>query len=116
MRMQGGSCVMAINSNAFAGEVPPKLDPPVPPTFPPFPPRSAAEIAAATAAAAEKAAAAAVAHARTWAANVQPDAVAAAGRAAPKAPGLELEADGAVGCWLAGVLCPCRAGGRAVQC
>jgi hypothetical protein len=94
---------MAINSNAFAGEVPPRLDPPMPPTFPPFPPRSAQEIAAATAAANEKAVAAAVAHAKLWAANVHPDTVAAAARGAPKAPGLELETDGATGCWLSGM-------------
>ncbi|WIA38397.1 hypothetical protein OEZ86_001723 [Tetradesmus obliquus] len=99
---QGGSCVMAINSNAFAGEVPPKLDIPGPPIFPPFPPRTAAEIQAATTAAAEKAANAAAAHARQWAVNVHPETVAAAAKGAPKAPGMELEADGAVGCWLAG--------------
>jgi hypothetical protein len=93
---------MAINSNAFAGEVPPKLDIPAPPTFPPFPPRTAAEIQAATAAAAEKAANAATAHAKQWAVNVHPETVAAAAKGAPKAPGMELEADGAVGCWLAG--------------
>jgi hypothetical protein len=84
------------------GDIPPRLDPPQPPVFPPFPPRSAAEIAAATAAAAEKAAAAATAHAKQWAANMHPEMVAAAARGAPRAPGLELEADGAVGCWLTG--------------
>jgi hypothetical protein len=93
---------MAINSNAFAGEVPPKLDIPAPPVFPPFPPRTAAEIQAATAAAAEKAAKAATAHAKQWAVNVHPESVAAAAKGAPKAPGMELEAGGAVGCWLAG--------------
>lgn len=93
---------MAINSNAFAGEVPPKLDIPGPPIFPPFPTRTAAEIQAATTAAAEKAANAAAAHARQWAVNVHPETVAVAAKGAPKAPGMELEADGAVGCWLAG--------------
>jgi hypothetical protein len=93
---------MAINSNAFAGEVPPKLELPKPPEFPPFPPRTATEIQAATAAAAEKAAVNATAHARQWAVNVHPEMVAAAARGAPKAPGMELEADAAVGCWLAG--------------
>jgi hypothetical protein len=32
---------------------------------------------------------------------VHPEMVAAAARGAPKAPGMELEADAAVGCWLA---------------
>lgn len=34
--LQGGSCVMAINSNTFAGEVPPKLDPPSAPALPQY--------------------------------------------------------------------------------
>lgn len=29
--LQGSSCVLAINSNAFAGEVPPRLELPAPP-------------------------------------------------------------------------------------
>jgi hypothetical protein len=93
---------MAINSNAFAGEVPPQLDWPKGPEIPPFPPRTAAEIQAITAATAEKNANLATAHARQWTVNVHPETVAAAARGAPKAPGMELEADGAVGCWLAG--------------
>eukprot|EP00878_Enallax_costatus_P012110 GHUV01012643.1.p1 GENE.GHUV01012643.1~~GHUV01012643.1.p1 ORF type:complete len:1562 (+),score=569.41 GHUV01012643.1:165-4850(+) len=97
---QGGSCVMAINSNAFAGEVPPRLDPIVPPQ-PSMPPRTQAEQQQVAAAAAEKAAAAATAYAKQWATNVHPETVAAAAKAAPKAPGMELQADGAVGCWIA---------------
>lgn len=107
---QSGSCVMAINSNAFAGDVPPRLE--LPPAAPPsssFPPRGMADAqqqgssssgAAAAAAGTEEVAAAAAAYARQWANVVHPEAVAAVARGAPKAPGLELEADGAVGCWM----------------
>lgn len=94
---------MAINSNAFAGEVPPRLDPPGNPRDNPQGlQQTPQQMAAAAAAANEKAATAAVTHARLWAANIHPETVAAAARGAPKAPGLELEAYGAVGCWLSG--------------
>lgn len=55
----------------------------------------------------EKAVSAATSHAKQWAANVHPETVPAAARGAPKAPGLELEADGAVGCWVEGALVSC---------
>lgn len=94
---------MAINSNAFAGEVPPRLDAPALPTLPTYARADAERYqAAATAAALEKAVTAATTHAKQWAANVHPETVPAAARGAPKAPGLELEADGAVGCWVTG--------------
>ncbi len=76
---QGASCTLAINSNAFPGEVPPRLDPMAP----------------------EGEGAAAERQARLFATNVHPEAAAAAGRTAPKAPGLELEGDAARGTWLA---------------
>lgn len=91
---------MAINSNAFAGEVPPRLDPVAPPP-PTYPPRTQTEQQQLITAAAEKAAAAATAYAKQWATNVHPETVAAAAKAAPKAPGMELQADGSVGCWIA---------------
>jgi hypothetical protein len=100
---QGGSCVMAINSNTFAGEVPPKLDPPSTPVLPQYIRGDADKLLqAASQAALEKAVTAATNHAKQWAANVHPETVPAAARGAPKAPGLELEADGAVGCWMEG--------------
>jgi hypothetical protein len=106
MCLQGGSCVMAINSNAFAGEVPPKLDPPSAPTLPQYIRGDADRLQQAAAQAAlEKATTAATSHAKQWAANVHPEFVPAAARGAPKAPGLELEADGAVGTWVEGERC-----------
>jgi len=96
---------MAINSNAYAGDVPPRLDPPTIPMVPGYARGEAERFqAAANAAAAEAAVTAATNHAKQWAANVHPETVAFAARGTPKAPGLELEADGAVGCWIAGGL------------
>jgi hypothetical protein len=91
--------VLAINSNAYAGDLPPRLDPA--PAPPPLNPLINPAVQAAAAAAAQGAAAQAAArHARQYALNVHPEAAAALARGAPKAPGLELEADGARGTWL----------------
>ncbi|KAI8464986.1 MAG: CPSF A subunit region-domain-containing protein [Monoraphidium minutum] len=97
---QGVQVVLAINSNAFAGELPPRLEPPPPPP-PPNALMAAAAANAAAAAAQGAAAAAAARHARRYALNVHPDAAAGAARGAARAPGLELEADGARGAWVA---------------
>jgi hypothetical protein len=92
--------VLALNSNAYAGDLPPRLDP-LPPPPPPSLLMTPAAAAAAAAAAQGVAAAAAARHARQYALNVHPEAAAAAARGAAKAPGLELEADGARGAWVA---------------
>jgi len=91
--------VLAINSNAFAGDLPPRLEPPPPPPLP-NPLMSAAAAAAAAAQTQGAAAVAAARHARQYALNVHPEAAAAVARGAPKAPGLELECDGARGTWI----------------
>lgn len=82
--VQGNSCVLAVNSNAFAGELPPRL-----------------EAATTPGAVGQDATAAAVRYARQFATNVHPDAAASLAKSAPKAPGLEIQVDAATGTWLA---------------